>query len=61
MKNLLLLTALTFSLNTLAAEPQKVPAKKEAAPVIKPKVKRPCKTGQSEEKDDCHKINIPKK
>jgi hypothetical protein len=57
MKYLILSLAL-FAFHVNAAEPpKKAPAKKEAAaPAIKPQVKRPCKPGQTEEKDGCHEV-----
>ncbi len=57
MKYLILSLAL-FAFQVNAAEaPKKTPAKKEAAaPAIKPQVKRPCKPGQTEEKDGCHEV-----
>ncbi len=57
MKYLILSLAL-FAFQINAAEPpKKEPAKKEAAaPAIKPQVKRPCKPGQTEEKDGCHEV-----
>ena len=63
MKNLITLILLAFSLNGLAGEAPKSPAKptkKEAAPTLKPQVKRPCKPGQTEEKDSCHEVKNQK-
>ena len=61
MKYLILSLAL-FAFQVNAAEaPKKDSAKKEAAaPAIKPVVKRPCKPGQTEEKDGCHQVNKQK-
>ena len=62
MKYLILsLALLSFQLQAAEAPPKKVPAKKEAAaPAIKPQVKRPCKPGQTAEKDGCHEVNKQK-
>jgi len=56
--NNIILALTILSLQANAAEPpKKAPAKKEAAaPAIKPQVKRPCKPGQTEEKDGCHEV-----
>jgi hypothetical protein len=52
----LALSAFLFT-NVMATETKKVPAKKEeAVPAAKPKVKRPCKPGQTEKKDGCHEV-----
>ena len=57
MKKILTLLVVALSFNIQAAEVPKKPIdKKEAAPIIKPKVKRPCKPGQTEEKDGCHEV-----
>lgn len=62
MKYLILSLALfSFQLQAAEAPPKKAPAKKEAAaPAIKPQVKRPCKPGQTAEKDGCHEVNKQK-
>lgn len=58
MKKLLTLLVVALSFSVQAAEAPKKPADKKeaAAPVIKPKVKKPCKPGQTEEKDGCHEV-----
>ena len=61
MKYLILSLALiSFQLNA-ADTPSKAPVKKEAAaPTLKPQVKRPCKPGQTAEKDNCHEVKKQK-
>lgn len=58
MKNLITLSLLALlSFNVTAADTKKAPVKKEAAaPTIKPQVKRPCKVGQTAEKDSCREV-----
>ena len=48
----LLLVAL-FSFNAYAGEK---PKKEAPPPAVKPQVKKPCKPGQTEEKDNCHQV-----